>query len=60
MRKSSDKQLNLLSSAPDQMQWAKLPLKVQQEIELGLAQSLLSIISKSQSITREAHHANQN
>ena len=60
IRKSYHQQLNLLSYSPDHIQWEMLPLTVRNDIEILLAQLILSVHHNQQSQIREHGHGLEN
>ena len=60
IRKSYQNQLSLLSYSRDNIQWDMLPSKVVNDVEILLAQLILSVQSNNRSRTREDRHVSEN
>ena len=60
IRKSYQNQLSLLSYSRDNIQWDMLPSKVVNDVEILLAQLILSVHRNNRSRTREDRHVSEN
>jgi len=60
IRKSYQRQMNLLSYSRDNIQWDMLPPTVRNDVETLLAQLILSVHRNNQSQNREDRHVREN